>query len=155
MGEEIITTGVDELIAYLRGKDRVPMQDAAMVLKIPFETLQAWVDFLVEEKILGIEYKFTKPYIYLNKADIPPAQNAIVEDRALTFTELRDAFMSRARDKRIPEAKLLALWRAHVSDALDLKKAYFLEQAIRRNAPNPESQWLEYRRDALERCVRG
>jgi len=153
MGEEMITTGVDELVAYLRGKDRVAMQDAATVLGIPLETIQAWVDFLVEEKLLGIEYKFTKPYIYLNRE--APADEPRAEDRTPTLEGLRAAFVAHARDKRIPDAKIGALWQAHVLDALEYKHAFFIEQAVRRKASEPERLLEEYRKDLLGRCANG
>lgn len=152
MGEETITTGVDELIAYLRGKDRVSLQDATIVLNIPLDTLQAWVDFLVEEKILGIEYKFTKPYVYLNR-------DAVVEDttpvqETPTLEAIRKAFLAHARDKRIPDEKMITLWRVHVQDGLERKRTYFIEQAMRRSAPDPERLWSEYRKDLIARCER-
>ena len=47
MVDGTVTTGVDDLLEYLKGQEKVAMQDAAGVLGIPMETLQAWVDFLV------------------------------------------------------------------------------------------------------------
>ena len=43
------------------------MEDASKILKLPMNVVQSLVDFLVEEKIFGIEYKFTTPYIYISQ----------------------------------------------------------------------------------------
>jgi hypothetical protein len=151
MGEETITTGVDELLTYLQGKDRVAMQDAAVYLNIPLDTLQAWVDFLVEEKILGIEYKFTKPFIYLNKEE-KTKRSKLVEKTTVPLSQIKEEYFAHAKLKKIPESKIAELWRAHVIEALSTKKAYFIEQATRRHIPDAESQWEEYQRNLLQRC---
>jgi hypothetical protein len=151
MGEGTITTGVDDLIAYLQGKDRVAMQDAAAFLNVPLDTLQAWTDFLVEEKILGLEYKFTKPFIYLNKEE-KPKKNKLTEQTAVPLSQIKQEFEDRARAKLIPAIKIPELWRSHVTDALGTKKAYFFEQASRRHLEDVEQLWEEYQRDLLSRC---
>jgi hypothetical protein len=112
MGDEVVTTGVDDLLAYLRDKDRIAMQDAANVLGVSLDTLQAWVDFLVEEKILGIEYKFTKPFIYLNREEDPRHKAKVIEQKIIPIEAFRDDFFQRARVKQIPEQKIPELWRA-------------------------------------------
>jgi hypothetical protein len=151
MGEEIITTGVDDLLAYLQGKDRIAMQDAAAYLNVPLDTLQAWVDFLVEEKILGIEYKFTKPFIYLNKEE-KPKKKKILERTTVPLSEVKTEFEDRAKMKQIPAGKIPELWRSHVADALATKKAYFIEQATRRHITDPNKMWEEYEANLLSRC---
>jgi hypothetical protein len=151
MGEGTITTGVDDLINYLQGKDRVAMQDAAAFLNVPLDILQAWTDFLVEEKILGLEYKFTKPFIYLNKEE-KPKKNKLVEHTAVPLSQIKQEFEERARGKQIPAIKIPELWRSHVLSAIATKKAYFMEQANRRHLQDIERLWEEYQTDLLSRC---
>ena len=67
MTEEVVRTGVDDLLELLEHSAKIPLADAAAKLNVDAGVIQAWVDFLVEEGIVGIEYKFTTPYIYLNK----------------------------------------------------------------------------------------
>lgn len=150
MGEDIVTTGVDDLLAYLKGKDRIAMQDAATVLNVPMETLQAWTDFLVEEKILGIEYKFTKPYIYLNREE-KPKHKQVRERTAVPLSDLKQEYEDKARTKQIPNAKIPELWRSHVLEALALKHQYFIDQASYRNAQDPNRLWEEYQEDLKSR----
>lgn len=150
MGEELITTGVDDLLTYLQGKDRIAMQDAAVYLNIPLDTLQAWVDFLVEEKILGLEYKFTKPFIYLNHEQ--KTKKKIFENTTVPLSTIKEEYAAHARSKQIPAMKIPELWRSHVLEALSAKKAFFMEQATKRRAEDPERLWEEYQQDLLLRC---
>lgn len=151
MGEDVITTGVDDLLKYLEGKDRIAMQDAATYLNVPLDTLQAWTDFLVEEKILGIEYKFTKPFIYLNKEE-KQIKNKVLENTTISLAQIKEEFETRARSKQIPAVKIPELWKEHVMQALEKKRSYFMEQAQRRRAQDPEHLWQEYQEDLLSRC---
>ncbi len=151
MGEDLVTTGVDDLLHYLQGKDRVAMQDVASILNVSIETIQAWVDFLVEEKILGIEYKFTKPFIYLNKED-RTNKGKLLETTTISLEKIKQEYQERAQAKQIPQLKIKELWTNRIQEALLLKRDYFIEQAKRRNAQDPESLWQEYKTDLLMRC---
>ena len=150
MAEDTVTTAVDDLLEYLKGKEKVAMQDVATILNIPLETLQAWVDFLVEEKILGIEYKFTKPFIYLNKESADPRTKSL--RTAVSLDQVRQEYVEHAKAKQIPEAKVVELWKAHVADALERKREYFLEQASRRRMAGPDALWQRYKASILARC---
>lgn len=150
MGDEMITTAVDDLLAYLRGKDKVAMQDVASVLNVPLETLQAWVDFLVEEKILGIEYKFTRPFIYINE-EHTKRKSTLVEP-TLVLEDVKKQYIEHARAKQMPEGTILDLWRSHVLESLARKRDYFIEQATRRSATDPEQLWKKYQEQLLARC---
>ena len=152
MSTDIVTTGVDELLNYLREKDKVPMQDAATALDIPVETIQAWVDFLVEEKIIGIEYKFTKPFIYLNAAEERPAQGTVLERDAVSIEQIKREFEEHAREKKIPQSKIQELWLSHIREALTTKKNYFVEKAKQHNADDTEHLWEEYQSNIIIRA---
>jgi len=151
MGQEFVTTHVDDLLAYLKGKDRVSLQDAATALGVPVSTVQAWADFLVEEKILGIEYKFTKPYIYLNQDQAPVAKAEVIEP-APSIIQVKTEYAAKAKASQISEDKVAALWQQHLREALKRKENYFMEQASRRNAANPRKLWEMYQQDLLARC---
>ena len=150
MTDEMVRTGVDDLLDYLKGKDKVPMHDAAKVLGISADTLQAWVDFLVEEKIIGIEYKFTKPFIYLNKEE-EKKRTKIIETTGSSLEEVKEAYFARAHNKQIPKEKAQELWKSHVKEALQEKHDYFMDQAARRHVHDPEQLWQEYQRYLLGR----
>lgn len=139
---QVITTGVDRLIDFLRGKGQVEMSQVAKRLQIPMDTLQNWSDFLVEEKLVGLEYKFTTPYIYLiTKNDSKSKQKS--------FAELKAAFKSTTKDSRINESKSDFLWQNQVSNVLENKKDFFLKEVEKRKLQNPEMLWEHYKAKAL------
>ncbi|MFH1650136.1 MAG: hypothetical protein ABIA93_06305 [Candidatus Woesearchaeota archaeon] len=141
MADDTIETGVDSLLALLREKDRISIDEAAKILKTPSKAVQSWVDFLVEERILGLEYKFTKPYIYLNKAKqkATPKETNNTKD-ILAF---KKEFMERAENKNLPPEKMKGLWSEHVTKALAAKKQYFIIEAKKREL-DPAKTWQKY-----------
>ena len=77
METERVETGVDRMMSILEKREKLSLTDLSRELKLPESTLQLWVDFLVEERVLGIEYKFTKPYVFLNKKN---EKTVVIED---------------------------------------------------------------------------
>ena len=81
MDNDVLKTSVDDLYELVKSRKKISVEDTAKILKIPLNIVQSLVDFLVEEKIFGMEYKFTTPYVYLSQekekkigADISPMQ---------------------------------------------------------------------------------
>ncbi|HIH31849.1 TPA: hypothetical protein HA235_04015 [Candidatus Woesearchaeota archaeon] len=143
MGEEVIRTGVDELLDLLKDKPKIPLIEAARKINIPVDIVQAWVDFLVEERILGIEYKFTTPYIYINQ---PGDSKAVLSEKSLIvdISYFRNKFIERAKKDNIPEAKIPDLWKNHLTQELDIKKKFFFFEAQQRRLRNIEELWNTY-----------
>ena len=145
MVEEVIRTGVDELLELLAHSTKVPLTDAASELKIDAGVIQAWVDFLVEEGIVGIEYKFTTPYIYLNKT--VDKKNAEKTDKYENYNVqyFKKEFWEHAKASNIPERQIEELWKNHVIQALDILKKYFFFEAQQRKLKDIENLWNEYK----------
>lgn len=144
MVDETITTGVDSLLDILRKNEKISLQDAASELHLPTDTLQSWVDFLVEERIIGIEYKFTKPYIYLNKEE---TKTQTKSSKGPTLQELKDEYASRAKRKKIPQEKIASLWESHIHQELSYLEPFFTEQAQRRGVQDTRELrrlWQDY-----------
>ena len=134
---EELKTGVDELLALLSAGQRLSVPDVAKQLKQSEKTVQNWVDFLVEEKLLGIEYKFTTPYIYRNA----PQKRMVVRQESIA--ELREQFLSRANEKNIPADKLAELWEHHLLAAVEAKQAFFTLEAQKRGL-QATALWQRY-----------
>jgi len=151
MADVHVKTGVDDLINYLRTKGKVSLKEASEQLKIPETTLQLWLDFLVEERIVGMEYKFTKPFIFLNEEDTTDASNA-EKDKVgkATIDTFKEEFFSNAKQKEIPESKILSLWQNHLSKEIDKQKEFFLLEANKRAIENPERVFGLYKRRLIE-----
>lgn len=149
MTDDVIKTGVDQLISFLQGQDKVLLPDAASALGLDVETLQSWVDFLVEEGIIGIEYKFTKPYIYLNDEDTDRPR--VVERESVGWEEYKKAFLQKAQSKKIPEKKALELWKSHVFQIIDKQQAFFYDEARKRGMNDIDNMWKDYKTTTLAR----
>ncbi len=135
---EELKTGVDELLALLASGERLSVPDVAKRLKQSEQTVQNWVDFLVEEKLLGIEYKFTTPFIYRNAPQKRFAQ------KQESVAELREQFLARAAEKNIPADKLAELWEHHLLAAIESKQALFTQEAQKRNLHDIPQLWRRY-----------
>ena len=148
MSEEVIRTGVDELLDLLQSSPKIPLIEAAKKLKVPVDVLQAWVDFLVEERIVGIEYKFTTAYIYLNNP-VAAAPQPKKEQLSIDITFFKKDFWDKAKANNMPITKIPDLWSNHLIQELELKKKYFFFEAQQRGILDIEKLWIEYRNNLL------
>jgi hypothetical protein len=137
----MLRTDVDEFLDLIRQKGRISLQDAAKSLKIPISTIQAWVDFLVEEKIVGIEYKFTTPYVFMNVE-----QNEKAEFRSAMQFDTKEEFYAKAQHRGLNAGQIKLLWLKY----LNLNKNYmmktFFEKSQERgiNKAKAEALWSKY-----------
>ena len=142
-------TGVDGLIELLKKKNTMALAEAAKVLTTSEEIVKQWVDFLVEEKIVGIEYKFTKPYIYLNRPD-ERRKTKVIEREKLSIAKFKEDFYQRAKQSNIPVAQIDFLWRDHITNRLELEKSHFYQEARKRSLEHIDLLWQEYFRRVIE-----
>jgi len=147
MVDNTITTTVDSLIDLLKTVNRIEVEKAAKKLDLSTDVVQSWVDFLVEEKIIGIEYKFTTPYIYLNK---PKEEVKEDKEQEKSLSEFRKDFENRAKEKKISQEKTKDLWKNHLVEKLDKKKDFFFQEARKRGFFNPEELWEDYKKNLLK-----
>jgi len=145
MTEEIVRTGVDELLELLAHSAKIPLTEVAIKLKVDAGVVQAWVDFLVEEGIVGIEYRFTTPYIYLNKVVDNKQEDAVIKEENYNIQYFKKQFWNKARANNIPEKQIDMLWKNHVIQALELQKKYFFFESQRRKLNNIDQLWHEYK----------
>jgi hypothetical protein len=145
MTEEVVRTGVDELLDLLAHSAKTPLTEVATKLRVDTGVVQAWVDFLVEEGIVGIEYRFTTPYIYLNKVVDKKQEDVTVKEEGFNIQYFKKQFWDKARANNIPENQIDMLWKNHIAQALELQKKYFFFEAQRRKLINIEQLWKEYK----------
>jgi chromosome segregation ATPase len=87
----MIETGVDKLVRLVKQNKRISVPDAAKALDVSKVVVEEWSDFLEEEGIISIEYKFTTPYLVdrvLSKKE--------VEDKVKEFNGQREGFVRKA-----------------------------------------------------------
>jgi len=87
----IIETGVDKLVNLVNARGRIAASDAAKELGVSSTVVMEWADFLEEEGIINIEYKFTKPYLVARKLGKKDIQGKEKE-----FTGKKDVFIRKA-----------------------------------------------------------
>ena len=87
----IIQTGVDKLVALIRDIDRISMKDAAKKLGVSQQSLEEWANFLEEEGVIDIEYKFSKAFLVNKQLTKAEKKKKIKE-----FKEEKNVFDRRA-----------------------------------------------------------
>jgi len=133
-----ITTGVDTLLVYLKDKNLVDMKQVAKDLNTPLKVVQSWTDFLVEENILGVEYKFTNPFIYLIKKE-GSAETAKNKNSAS-----KSSFESSQSQKHEYQ------WKYQVEKTLESKKNFFFDEARKRNLKDIPQLWEVYKKSVTD-----
>ena len=143
--ESLLTTSADELFELVKKKGKISVEELAKMLRMPQKTVQGLVDFLVEEKILGLEYKFTVPYVYISKEEIKKpsiAGKQAPEKRLVT----KEDFYEKAKQKNIPHDKIEELWKKYLNNNLDYIKTEFYQKAKSMNIPEGKiaELWKKY-----------
>jgi len=87
----IIETGVDKLVNLVNIKEKISSADAAKELGVSTIVVMEWADFLEEEGIIKVEYKFTKPFLIARKLT-----KKDVQEKAKEFSGKRDVFVRKA-----------------------------------------------------------
>ena len=139
-----LRTIADELLDLVKKSKKISVEDAAKKLKMPIVSAQALVDFLVEEKIFGIEYKFTTPYVYLYKEGIKKShgKEKSFADELVT----KEEFYRKAKERNIPYEHIEHLWRKYLQQNLANIREEFLRKANEKKVPEDKIQelWSKY-----------
>lgn len=135
-----LKTDVDSFINLVKNQGRITINDAARKLGINESVVEAWADFLVEERILGIEYKFTTPYIFMNYAE--------KENNTYTYSgfETKQEFFRKAEKRKIPQYHIVVLWAKYLSANKDKIRNAFFDKAKLKGIPEEKiySLWTKY-----------
>lgn len=142
--EAVVRTVADELVELVRKSKMISVEEAAKKLKMSLASVQALVDFFVEEKIFGIEYKFTTPYIYIYKEGIKETKG-----KEKSFTKelvTKEYFYEKAKEKNIPHEYIEGLWRKYLQQNLVQIREEFLTKAREKKVPEDkiEKLWEKY-----------
>lgn len=142
--DQVIRTVADELLELVKSSKRISVDEAAKKLKMPLSTAQALVDFLVEERVFGIEYKFTTPYVYLYKEDIKNAKTA--EKSFAQGLITKEQFYGKAKEKNVPYEHIEGMWRKYLQQNLVRIREEFLKKSREKNVPEEkiEELWKKY-----------
>ena len=146
--DNILRTLADDLLDLVRKSKKISVEDAAKKLKVPLATVQTLVDFLVEERVFGIEYKFTTPYIYLYKEGSKQGIKQPKENEKSVVRELitREQFYEKAKGKNIPHEHIEGLWKKYIERNISSIKEEFLKKSREKKVPEEkiEGLWNKY-----------
>lgn len=139
----VLRTVADELLDLVKKSKKISVEEAAKKLKVPLASVQALVDFLVEEKVFGIEYKFTTPYIYIYK------EFKQAKGKEKSFTDdlvTKEQFYERAKSRKVPYEYIEGLWRKYLQQNLVSIRNEFLAKAKEKKVPEEkiEELWNKY-----------
>ena len=143
MDTALLKTSADDLYDLVKLRKKISVEEAAKILKISPNVVQSLVDFLVEEKIFGIEYKFTTPYVYLSQKD----ESKIDLQKKLGKKVIsKDEFFQKANKWNMPFEKVNELWKKYVKENFDSIKEVFYIKANARYIPKEkiDKLWKEY-----------
>ncbi len=129
-----IETGVDELIRLLKDRKPTDIDTLAKEMNTNSKTVEVWANLLMEQGTVGIDYKLTKPYIYLIEKD--KKEEAIEADESYNEVE---------EDK--PEEYS---WKSYMKAKLEEKKGFFYKQAQKRKLKNPDELWEKYKKRIID-----
>lgn len=139
-----VKTDVDSLVSLVKERGKISIEEVAKKLGKSLSVVQTWVDFLVEEGILGIEYKFVTPYLYFNK-DVK--QNpSVLKGPEGDKLEDKNIFFEKAKSKGLSNEKVNALWKSYLENNLDIIKEHFLRRASAKNFSGVQMDklWSKY-----------
>ena len=132
----------------VKEQKKISLPEAAKKLHIKESTVQAWVDFLVEEHLLGIEYKFTTPYIYVH--DQKKIERVKQEQKEqYTLQDYKNGFAKKARENQLPQEQIPQLWKEHLRTTLTKNKNYFVQECQRRGVDEAEQLYNQYTQEVL------
>jgi len=92
-----IETGVDKLVALVKEKRKVSLDEAAKTLFVDKNTVQEWADFLEEEGVIEIKYGFAKTFLVIKTLTPAEArdQERNVERQRETYLGATDPSVAR------------------------------------------------------------
>jgi len=142
--DTVLRTLADELLELVKKNKKISVEEAAKKLNVPLATIQALVDFLVEEKVFGIEYKFTTPYIYLYKEGVKGSK-----EKGRDFAKgiiTKEQFYEKAKEKNMPYEHIEGLWRRYLGQNLGrIREEFFAKAREKKVAEGKiEGLWKKY-----------
>lgn len=143
MANNVLKTSADDLYELVRLRKKISVEEVAKILKMPNNTVQALVDFLVEEKIFGIEYKFTTPFIYISQ---DKEKKMEAESTAAKKLVTKEEFFQKANKWNLSAGRTNNLWNKYIEENFGLIKENFYTRANSRSLSKEqtESLWKKY-----------
>ena len=114
---DYLETGVDRLLKLIKEKKKISAHDAIKHLKVSADLMRDWIDFLEEEGLILVEYKFSAQYLIdvENKIDKKKISGEHVPIASKDKKEIKDIkhpveehILTKAELKKNPDVKILS-----------------------------------------------
>ena len=140
---DVLKTSADDLYELVKSRKKISVEEASKILKIPMNVVQALVDFLVEERVFGIEYKFTTPYVYISQEHPKEAQ---VQKSFAKNLITKEEFFEKAKSRSMPFEKVNELWKKYIEQNIKNIRDEFYAKARQRglNKEQIDLLWEKY-----------
>jgi len=79
-----ITTGADKLVQLIAEKKKISLSDAADILGMDKDVLQEWAEFLEQEQLISMDYKFSKVWLeekHITQKDVAKVAKEIISEK--------------------------------------------------------------------------
>ena len=80
---DVVKTSADKLVKLVNQKGEISFEDSANELNVSQETIEAWANFLEEEKIISIKYNFTTPLLTVFEQKKKKPKEETIEEETL------------------------------------------------------------------------
>jgi len=140
----VLRTVADELVELVVKSKKISVEEAAKKLNTPVQAIQSLVDLLVEERVFGIEYKFTTPYIYPYKEDIKSAK---LKDKSIAKDLVtKEHFYKRAKERNVAYEHIEGMWRKYLQQNITHLREEFLKNAKEKKISKEKTEelWKKY-----------
>ncbi|MBI3037032.1 hypothetical protein HYY73_04780 [Candidatus Woesearchaeota archaeon] len=97
--EEQVRTGADRLLDLVKKSREIALAAAAQELGVPIVTVEAWANFLEEDGLVTVKYKFTTPYIAIPEVQ---AERKKKEEKLVSLAENADFSDVKAEIENVP-----------------------------------------------------
>lgn len=139
-----VKTGVDRLIEYLKRNGKTKIKTIAKDLELPETTVKSWIDFLLEEERVLLDYEFTTPY-----AELTDKERAKIPSNKHHLSRMKKHFKKKAKDGEVSDEKSEFLWKKYIETELDSLKDFFRKEAQKRDVEKVEDAWKDYKAGVL------
>lgn len=138
--QDELRTDVDTFLDMVKKNKKISLVDAAKEMSVPIQTIQLWTDFLVEEGIVGIEYKFTTPYVFMQE------EKQTKGSFGYMGFDTKEVFYEKAKKKGIKENQIRMLWLKYLNANEETMKKVFEDKSRERGLPANKvpTLWKKY-----------
>lgn len=108
---DYLETGVDRLLNLVKEKKKIATHEAIKLLKTTPELMREWVDFLEDEGMIVLEYKFSIQYLIdaelVNKKKEAVKSTLLESKEKKETTHIEEAHLTKSQLKKNPNIKIL------------------------------------------------